>query len=71
VTREKNKKIVLGFTKLRQKKRSLIWSTLEKPSWKLRRTSLMPPLQEAKIDGAGDGPTYAYNVPGDMYEVKL
>jgi len=40
----KNEKIVLRFAKPRKKMPSLIWSALRKPSWKLRRASLMPPL---------------------------
>jgi len=49
MTKANSLKIVLGFVKLQQKKWSLIWSALGKPSCKLRRASMMPPLQEARI----------------------
>jgi len=44
-----NKKTVHGFAKPSQKRLSSIWSTLVKPSWKIRRASLRSPPQEARI----------------------
>ena len=52
MTKASNPRKVPGFVRIQQRNHNFVWNVLRRHSWKLRRASQMPPLQEVKTDGS-------------------